>query len=184
MTEKLKPQKRVLTDATNSSRNVMPTTISKKRKLGPDESNVNFSVPSRDVGPKAFGSSQPLPKSQFEEVLEKMSQDISGLRQKNSEKDQQWERPPLKELDETKDNLCFQQIDVEEGTLQGGKTAVKLFGVTEVIEKAIIVSQRLLLIPARMETLFFFMLLDFSTIFTLLRLSISPKPTVILTKPS
>ena len=78
-----------------------------------------------------LGSSQP--KSQFEEeVLEKLTQDVSGLKQKNSEKDQQWNRPPLDDFDESKDNVCFQQIDIEEGTLHGGKTTLKLFGVTEV----------------------------------------------------
>ena len=77
------------------------------------------------------GSSQP--KSQFEEeVLEKLTQDISGLKQQNSEKDQQWERPGLQDFDAGRDSLCFQQIDAEEGTLHGGRTTVKLFGVTEV----------------------------------------------------
>lgn len=77
-----------------------------------------------------MGSSQP--KSQFEEeVLDKLTQDISGLKQQNSEKDQQWDRPSLDDFDELRDSLCFQQIEAEEGTLHGGKTTVKLFGVTE-----------------------------------------------------
>lgn len=65
-------------------------------------------------------------------MLEKLTQDISGLKQNNSEKDQQWDRPGLGDFDEEKDNLCFQQIEAEEGTLHGGKTTIKLFGVTEV----------------------------------------------------
>ncbi|KAL1969763.1 hypothetical protein VTN77DRAFT_8316 [Rasamsonia byssochlamydoides] len=127
----VKPQKRILTDATMTSGNVLPNNTPKKRKLDPDEPAVNLRIPPRSGGAKAFGSSQPQQKSQFEEVLEKLTQDISGLKEKNSEKDQQWERPPLEDFNETRDNICFQQIDAEEGTLQGGKTTVRLFGVTE-----------------------------------------------------
>ena len=64
--------------------------------------------------------------------MEKLTQDIGGLKQKNSEKDQQWDRPGLGDFDPQNDNLCFQQIEAEEGTLHGGKTTVRLFGVTEV----------------------------------------------------
>lgn len=71
-------------------------------------------------------------KSQFEEQLEKLSQDINGLRKQNSENDQQWARPSLDDFNEKTDNLCFQQIEAEEGTLHGGKTTVRLYGVTEV----------------------------------------------------
>ncbi len=77
-----------------------------------------------------MGSSQP---SHFEsEVLEKMTQEMNGLKENNSEKDQQWERPSLKDFDAKRDGLVFQQIEAEEGTLHGGKATVKLFGVTEV----------------------------------------------------
>jgi DNA polymerase delta subunit 1 len=128
MPEAVMPQKRVLGDATNSPRGVLksPSAL-KKRKLD------TASLRSSQNGPrKGFGSSQPQ-KSQFEsEVLEKMTQDISGLKENNSERDQQWERPPLGDFDETKENICFQQIDAEEGSLMGGKMAVRLFGVTEV----------------------------------------------------
>jgi DNA polymerase delta subunit 1 len=61
-----------------------------------------------------------------------MTQDINGLRENNSERDQQWDRPPLGDFDETKQNICFQQIDAEEGSMMGGNMAVRLFGVTEV----------------------------------------------------
>jgi DNA polymerase delta subunit 1 len=78
-----------------------------------------------------MGSSQP--KSHFEtEVLEKMTQDISDLKRSNTERDQQWERPSLDDFDEKRDSLCFQQIEIEEGTLHGGKVTLKLFGVSEV----------------------------------------------------
>ena len=69
-----------------------------------------------------------------------MTQDMAGLKQNNSEKDQQWARPSLGDFDPQTDNLIFQQIEAEEGTLHGGKATVKFFGVTEV---------RLLLIDKR-----------------------------------
>lgn len=126
------PQKRVLGDASNNSRSALKSPNSLKKRRLDAEQNVKFSTPSQNGPRKPFGSTQPQ-KSQFEEeVLEKLTQDISGLKDSNSEKDQQWERPPLGEFDETKENICFQQIDAEEGTLMGGKTAVRLFGVTEV----------------------------------------------------
>lgn len=79
-----------------------------------------------------LGSSQPR-KSQFEEeVLEKLTQDISGLKENNSEKDQQWERPRLENFEPSRDSICFQQIEAEEGTLHGGRATIKLFGATEV----------------------------------------------------
>ncbi|KAI9671503.1 MAG: DNA-directed DNA polymerase delta [Caeruleum heppii] len=123
--------KRVLTESTNTRRNVVSSPNSvKKRKLDTLSSPVNR-IRSSQTGPRGkLGSSQP--KSQFEEeVLEKLTQDMTGLKQKNSEKDQQWARPSLDDFDESRDNLCFQQIEAEEGSLHGGKTTVKLFGVTE-----------------------------------------------------
>ncbi|KAJ5611072.1 hypothetical protein N7510_007791 [Penicillium lagena] len=131
MPEAVMPQKRVLGDATNSPRNALksPSAL-KKRKLD-NESAAQLLRSSQNGPRKGFGSSQPQ-KSQFEaEVLEKMTQDINGLKENNSERDQQWERPPLRDFDETKENICFQQIDAEEGSMMGGKMAVRLFGVTE-----------------------------------------------------
>ncbi|RAO70726.1 uncharacterized protein BHQ10_006738 [Talaromyces amestolkiae] len=131
MTENgLKSQKRILTDATMTSGNLLPNNTPKKRKLDVDEPTVRLNVPPRSSAPKSFGSSQMQPKSRFEEDLEKLTQDITGLKESNAEKDQQWDRPPLGDFDPAKDNLCFQQIDVEEGD-SNGRTAVKLFGVTE-----------------------------------------------------
>ncbi|KAH8672572.1 DNA polymerase family B-domain-containing protein [Tricladium varicosporioides] len=124
------PQKRILGDATNARNNIPSSPASaKKRKLEPLSSPATRFKSSQN-GPKGKpGSSQP---SHFEsEVLEKMTQDITGLRKNNSEKDQQWSRPSLADFDPEADNLCFQQIEAEEGTLNGGKTTVKLFGVTE-----------------------------------------------------
>lgn len=128
-----KPKKRVLTDATNTHNVLKSPPSVKKRKLNDNGPNVSFR--SSQAGPNGFrsklGSSQP--KSQFEtEVLEKMTQDITGLRENNSEKDQQWERPGLGDFDPDRDPLCFQQIEIEEGTLHGGRVTLKLFGVSEV----------------------------------------------------
>lgn len=119
----------VLADTTNTHQNILPSP-SKGKKRRYDGSTVVNGAAKRPNG-KHFGSSQP--KSQFElEVLEKLTQDINGLKQKNSEKDQQWSRPPLDDFDPAEESLCFQQIEAEEGTLHGGKTTIKLFGATAV----------------------------------------------------
>lgn len=132
------PQAHVLADSTKSRQNVMQTPASgTKRRHDGSPVTANFQAPPKKyTNGKHFGSSQP--KSQFEEqVLEKLTQDINGLKQKNSEKDQQWERPALEDFNEKTQNLCFQQIDAEEGTLHGGKTTIKLFGATEVCYRGI-----------------------------------------------
>lgn len=132
MAEAVMPQKRVLGDATSNSRNtlVSPSAL-KKRKLD-NEAGTQLKPPLQMTQRKGFGSSQPQ-KSQFEEeVLEKLTQDIGDLKESNAEKDQQWERPSLGPFDPTKENICFQQIDAEEGRMAGDKMAVRLFGVTEV----------------------------------------------------
>ena len=129
----LPPPKRALADSTKAHRNVNPSIHSpnaaKRRKIEVGSSPSKKLKLSQNS--LKNGSSQP--KSQFEEeYLEKLTQDISGLKQQNSEKDQQWDRPPLDDFDEQRDSLCFQQIEAEEGTLHGGRTTVKLFGVTQV----------------------------------------------------
>ncbi|KAJ1329725.1 DNA polymerase delta subunit 1 [Microdochium nivale] len=124
-------QKRVLGDTPNR-RNVPSTPASsKRRKIEPLTSSPASRLNSSQQGPASkLASSQP--KSVFEsEVLEKLSQDISELKQNNSEKDQSWERPPVVDFQPERDALIFQQIEAEEGTLHGGKMTVKLFGVTE-----------------------------------------------------
>jgi DNA polymerase delta subunit 1 len=104
---------------------------SKKRKLEQLEptSSPIARFKSTQNGPKGkVGSSQP---SHFEsEVLEKMTQDMAGLKKNNAESGQDWARPPLGDFDAETDSLVFQQIEVEEGTLHG-LPAVKLFGVTD-----------------------------------------------------
>jgi DNA polymerase delta subunit 1 len=125
------PQKRILGESTNTRGNIPSSPASgKKRKLEPFSSSPAVArFKSTQNGPKGkVGSSQP---SHFEsEVLEKMTQDMAGLKKNNSEKDQQWARPSLADFNPESQNLTFQQIEAEEGTLNG-KATVKLFGVTE-----------------------------------------------------
>jgi DNA polymerase delta subunit 1 len=126
------PQKRILGEATSARHNIASSpSLGKKRKFEPLSSPAARFKSSQN-GPRGkMGSSQP--KSQFEsEVLEKLTSDMSGLKKTNSERDQEWARPSLDDFNAQTDKLCFQQIEVEEGTLHGGKTTVKLFGVTEV----------------------------------------------------
>jgi DNA polymerase delta subunit 1 len=126
--------KRVLADSSKAVQNgvtIKSPQSAKKRKLNGDAPSFGSSQTGPNGVKAKYGSSQP--KSQFEsEVLEKMTQDIHGLKQANAEKDQQWKRPGLDDFDERRDSLCFQQIECEEGTLHGGKVTLKLFGVTEV----------------------------------------------------
>ncbi|KAI9893552.1 MAG: DNA-directed DNA polymerase delta [Vezdaea aestivalis] len=118
------PQKRVLADTTNTRRNIGPDSEPAKRRKLTIPSSSPFRVPrsSQAGGLSKLGSSQP--QSQFEEELVK-------LRKRNAEKDQDWSRPDLKNFDPSKTKLCFQQIEIEEGSVLNGKPAVKLFGVTE-----------------------------------------------------
>lgn len=154
----LPPPKRVLADSTKAHRNTNPTVPStntaKRRKL------ENGSSPSKrlKVSQNGKGPTSSQPKSQFEtETLEKLTQDITGLKENNSEKDQQWERPGLGDFDEKRDALVFQQIEAEEGTLHGGKTTVKLFGVTEVSCMKLGIPDIADSVAARRATLFSFM---------------------------
>jgi len=132
--------KRVLAEASNTRQNVQPSPRSaKKLKLDMENnSGTSLRAPVKPVN-SSFNASQP-PKSKFEEEeLEQLTQDIATLREKNTEKDQQWARPSLPEnFDEMTHNVTFQQIDAEEGVLNGGKGTIKLFGVTEVSNSRVI----------------------------------------------
>ena len=166
--------KRALADSTKAHRNVNPTIPSpnsaKRRKIEVGSSpSKKLKLSQNNL---KNGSSQP--KSQFEEeYLEKLTQDISGLKQQNSEKDQQWDRPSLDDFDEDRDSLCFQQIEAEEGTLHGGRTTIKLFGVTEVETLPHLAKALLILNGGRPVTLYFSMSLTSSTTSTLQLQSIS-----------
>ena len=160
----LPPPKRALADSTKAHRNVNPTILSpknaKRRKIEVGSSPSKKLKLSQNS--LKNGSSQP--KSQFEEeYLEKLTQDISGLKQQNFEKDQQWDRPSLDDFDEERDSLCFQQIEAEEGTLHGGRTTVKLFGVTEVGTLPQLAKALLILACGRPATLYFSMSPTFFT---------------------
>lgn len=111
-----------------------------------------------------------------------MTQDIGDLKENNSEKDQQWERPPLGDFDEAKENICFQQIDAEEAMVMG-KPAIRLFGVTEVNMFAIpwvFVSNNI----NRLDNRFAFTSLASNITSTLPLLSASPKRIATLTNIS
>ncbi|PVI00869.1 catalytic subunit DNA polymeras-like protein delta [Periconia macrospinosa] len=125
------PHKRVLSEASSTRANVQASPRSAKKLKLDNGTTKTGRAPVRSAN-TSFNSSQPQ-KSRFEEeVLEQMSQDIETLKQTNSEKDQQWSRPPLPEgFSETTHKLVFQNIEAEEGVLSGGKATVKLFGVTE-----------------------------------------------------
>lgn len=124
------PAKRALAEASNTRANVLASPRSAK-KLKLDHSQSKARPTAKSVN-GSFNSSQPAP-SQFEETLEKMTQDMESLKGNNAENDQQWRRPPLPaDFNEMTQNLLFQQIEAEEGVLNGGRTTVKLFGVTEV----------------------------------------------------
>lgn len=124
------PAKRALAETSTTRTNVQTSPRSAKKlkvKDGKDRSRP----PARTAN-DSFNSSQAGP-SQFEETLEQMTRDMETLKKDNSESDQQWRRPPLPEdFNEMTHNLVFQQIEAEEGVLNGGKATVKLFGVTEV----------------------------------------------------
>jgi DNA polymerase delta subunit 1 len=122
------PAKRALAEASSNRINASPRSA---KKLKVENGNTTRGPPIKKAN-GSFNSSQAGP-SQFEDTLEKMTQDIETLKTKNTEKDQQWKRPPLPEgFSEMTSKVVFQQIEAEESVLNGGKPAVKLFGVTEV----------------------------------------------------
>jgi DNA polymerase delta subunit 1 len=116
------PAKRVLQESTNTN-HLIPQDSTKKRKLDLGRYGANGDE-------NKLLSSQP--KSQFEEHLEQLSQNINGLKDLNSERDQKWARPVVEDFDPSKHDLTFQQIAIEEGTISNGKHTIRLFGVTEV----------------------------------------------------
>lgn len=124
------PKKRILGETSSARRNI-PATPSSLKKQKTD--HFSSSPAPRFANSQANKLASTQVKSTFEsEVLEKLSQDISELKQNNTEKDQSWERPPVPEdFHPSTSNLCFQQIEAEEGTLHGGSPTVKLFGVTQ-----------------------------------------------------
>jgi DNA polymerase delta subunit 1 len=111
----------------------MPAAAS-KRTLGTDNSTATKKrkVEGEIRNNRLAKLSQNVPKSSFEEELGSLSQEIAELKDGNAERDQKWARPDLDpSWNPQTDNLLFQQIDVEEGMLDG-KSTIRLFGVTEV----------------------------------------------------
>jgi len=126
------PAKRALAETSNNRGIQASPRSSKKVKFDHGGLDRNGKTGPPKMGTGSFNSSQLAP-SQFEETLEKMTQDMETLKERNTEKDQQWRRTPLPaDFNEMTHNLVFQQIEAEEGVLSGGRMAVKLFGVTEV----------------------------------------------------
>lgn len=127
---KVAPKKRILGETSSARRNIAASPVnSKKQKTD----HFSSSPAPRFASSQAAKVASSQVKSTFEtEVLEKISQGISDLKQNNTEKDQSWARPPVpKDFSAATHNLCFQQIEAEEGTLHGGSPTVKLFGVTD-----------------------------------------------------
>ncbi|KAJ4351362.1 DNA-directed DNA polymerase delta [Didymosphaeria variabile] len=124
------PAKRVLGDASSTRQNMQASPRSAKKLKLDNGATTNGRAPVK-IANGSFNASQQ--KSRFEEeVLEQMSQDIESLKQTNAERDQHWKRPPLpNNFNEMTHGITMQQIDAEEGVLNGGKGTVKLFGVTE-----------------------------------------------------
>ncbi|CAA9961376.1 DNA polymerase [Pyrenophora teres f. maculata] len=121
--------KRTLSETSGKRNNVQLSPRSSK-KLKVENANEKSRAPIK-VANGSFNSSQPAA-SQFEETLEKMTDDVESVKKGNKEKDQEWHRPAIPEdFSEMTHNLTFQQIDAEEGVLNGGRATVKLFGVTE-----------------------------------------------------
>ena len=126
------PQKRVLGES--RSQNIPSSPASAKKR----KTDI---IPSSSPAVPRFTSSQnglrgklasSQPKSTFEvEELEKLSQNISSLKQSNTERDQMWDRPPVGDFVPERHSLCFQSIEAEEGSLHGGRATVKLFGVND-----------------------------------------------------
>ncbi|KDQ61581.1 hypothetical protein JAAARDRAFT_31037 [Jaapia argillacea MUCL 33604] len=83
----------------------------------------------RKIGSTAPNGSQGLQsESSFADVLERLKEE-SGDRTDVEGGADSWARPPLSPLNEKKDNLVFQQIDVEDSYETG--VTLRMFGVTE-----------------------------------------------------
>ncbi|EPQ56433.1 hypothetical protein GLOTRDRAFT_120926 [Gloeophyllum trabeum ATCC 11539] len=83
----------------------------------------------RKLGPSGPSSSQPLQSQpSFADVLEKL-QEESGDRTDAEGGADDWDRPPMPQLNDRKDTIIFQQIDIEDSYESG--VTVRMYGVTE-----------------------------------------------------
>lgn len=121
------PQKRPQGSGASSSAS---SNAAKRQKFTGDGQPYNRPAPI--IATQSGQAAAAQQKSQFVEELEKMTQDIEGLRTTSAEKDQHWPRPPLVDFDPETDELVMQQIECEQGVAPSGKTAIKMFGITEV----------------------------------------------------
>ncbi|EDR05542.1 uncharacterized protein LACBIDRAFT_251819 [Laccaria bicolor S238N-H82] len=91
----------------------------KKRKLGPTQSfNHNQT--------RSQLSQQPS----FTDVLARLKEEAAGLEDVEGGADK-WARPPLRKMNEKKDSIVFQQIDIDETGDGSGGIELRMFGVTE-----------------------------------------------------
>lgn len=87
------------------------------------------SLKRRKLGPSGSQLSQ---QSSFADVLEQLTLDKSQNGAGSEGGANCWPRPSLKPLDEKRDTIIFQQIDIEEGTDHtNGDIILRMFGVTE-----------------------------------------------------
>ncbi|PPQ66648.1 hypothetical protein CVT26_009402 [Gymnopilus dilepis] len=89
----------------------------KKRKLGQNGS---------------FGSSQILTQQpSFTEVLERLKEESANEHPEAEGGADSWARPPPPKINETRDSIVFQQIDVETASNSDGTIILRMFGVTQ-----------------------------------------------------
>ncbi|KAK0446656.1 DNA polymerase family B-domain-containing protein [Armillaria borealis] len=82
----------------------------------------------RKLASSALYNSQPT-QSSFTEVLERIKEEAGDTSNAEGGADY-WARPALPPINEKKDKLVFQQIDIDE-TNHGGSISLRMFGVTE-----------------------------------------------------
>ncbi|KAF8141671.1 DNA polymerase family B-domain-containing protein [Boletus edulis] len=79
----------------------------------------------------APSGSQNTQNSSFADVLEQLSQNVSGGPSSEGGADS-WSRPKLKPINERMDSIVFQQVDIENATDPNtGRTMLRVFGITE-----------------------------------------------------
>ncbi|KZT09911.1 uncharacterized protein LAESUDRAFT_673547 [Laetiporus sulphureus 93-53] len=108
----------LLRTATQTFKNAMESQpLAKRRKLAEKGSS--------------FSGSQQTQQPSFADVLERLKEEAGESKDAEGGADC-WARATLPPLDETKDSIIFQQIDIEEAIDQGsGNLGLRMYGVTE-----------------------------------------------------
>ncbi|KAF5316080.1 hypothetical protein D9619_006143 [Psilocybe cf. subviscida] len=101
---------------TSTEVDLQPLPASKKRKLG--------TAPS-------FGSQKLEEQPSFADVLERLRENGASGRAEAEGGADKWSRPPLPPLNEKRDSIIFQQIDVETASDKEGTIILRMWGVTE-----------------------------------------------------